>query len=128
MHPSLEEIRKRLMYPPEPPEPPRYTARKRVGEVLSTVANPSQEPPDIVFEPADTEVDFATQSPSQAVPLLELPAFIEHTHVKADDQVALETPKPLDGLARAVAELFEPARQCQGRLTEIRAASESMVI
>ncbi|MGB6565127.1 MAG: hypothetical protein WBE69_21180 [Candidatus Binataceae bacterium] len=49
---------------------------------------------------------------------------IEPTAAKVDERVALETPKSMDGLARAVAELFEPARQCQNHLAEITAASE----
>ena len=129
MHPRLEEIRKRLMDPPVPSGPsvpPRYVAPKRVGEVFSPVTNPSQDPPDVDLEATDTGTDFAAQSPSPAVQSVEQPAVSEQAQVKADDQPAPETPKSLDGLARAVAELFEPARQCQGRLSEIKAASESM--
>jgi hypothetical protein len=128
IHPRLEEIRKRLMDPPDPNAasgPPRYVAPKRAGEVFAPVANPSQKPSEIDPEAVHTEAD-AAQSSSQADPSIEQPDVIEKIQVKPDDQVAPETPSSLDGLARAVAELFEPARQCQGRLAEIRAASESM--
>jgi methyl-accepting chemotaxis protein len=127
IRPSLEEIRKRLMYPPVPSEPPRYIAQRRVVEVFPPAIDPPQEHSVIDLETADTETDFATESSSQAGLLIEQAAPNERTDVKVDDQPALETPKSLDGLARAVAELFEPARQCQGRLSEISAASESMV-
>jgi phage shock protein A len=90
------------------------------------VTNSSAQPPDVDFAAADAEAVFATESPSQTSPLVEQPGASERTQVKVDDQIARETPKSPDGLARAVAELFEPARQCQARLTEIRAASESM--
>jgi hypothetical protein len=45
MHPRLEEIRKRLLTPPVPSTPPRYTAPKRVVEGFSSVPDASQEPP-----------------------------------------------------------------------------------
>ncbi len=43
-----------------------------------------------------------------------------------DEPPARGAPQSLDGLAQAVATLFEPARQCQGRLAEITEASESI--
>lgn len=129
MHPRLEEIRKRLLVPSAPPGstvPPRYIAPKRVVEVSSPATAPSLAPSDAHSEPANAGEDLAAQSSSQDVPPIEQPAVAEQAQVKADGQVAHETPKSLNGLARAVAELFEPARQCQGRLTEMRAAAESM--
>jgi hypothetical protein len=126
MHPRLEEIRKRLMDPSVPSSPPRYTAPKRLGEVFSPTTSPSPEPARVDSEAGDTEADIVTGNSSQAVPHIEQPAVAEQARVKTHDQVALDAPKSLDGLARAVAELFEPARQCQGRLTEMKAAAESM--
>jgi DNA repair ATPase RecN len=57
------------------------------------------------------------------------PGRSEQPHVVESEgtvSVPRETPESLDGLGQAVAALFEPARQCQGRLAEITEASESM--
>lgn len=128
MHPRLEEIRKRLLTPPVPSTPPRYTAPKRVVEGFSSVPHASQEPapandPETT---AATDENLIALSSSQADALIQRAAVIEQTLAKVDEQVALETPKSMDGLARAVAELFEPARQCQEHLAEITEASESI--
>ena len=45
---------------------------------------------------------------------------------RGEEPVTREMPKSADGLAQAVAELFEPARQCQRRLAEITEASEAI--
>jgi len=129
MHPRLEELRKRLMEPvPSGPSgasgPSRYVAPKRSTEVLAPVTNRAQEPSRNEPEPEDTEIDFAAQSSTHTEPME--PAASAETQAKPDDRGALDTPQSVDGLARAVAELFEPARECQGYLAEIRAASESM--
>jgi methyl-accepting chemotaxis protein len=126
MRPSLEEIRKRLMYPPVPSEPSRYLAHKRIVEGLSPATDSSQKLSDLDLA-SGTGAGLAPGTSLPAGPPTEQAEVSEHTDVKADDLAALEPLKSPDGLARAVAELFEPARQCQGRLTEIRAASESLV-
>ena len=111
MHPRLEDIRKRLQTPPVPSTPPRYTAPKRVVEV-SLVREPSQEPPPVNDSAASANAyeNLIASSSSQADPLIEQAAVVEQTVAKVDEQGALETPKLMDGLARAVAELFELAR------------------
>lgn len=79
-------------------------------------------------------MEVAARSSTAATPLIEQvpatelkqPVAIEETRAKAGDHAALGTPESADGFARAVAELFEPARQCGRYIAEIRAASESM--
>jgi len=97
MHPRLEELRKRLLTPPDPSTPPRYKAPARSGTVFSST------------------------------PLIERDGGGGPTIAKVDEQLfSNEMPKSADGLAQAVAELFEPARQCQKRLAEITEASEAI--
>jgi len=127
MHPRLEELRKRLMepVPNSPSGPSRYVAPKRGSEAFAPAMNRSQEPSENEPDPGGTEIDFAAQSSTQA-PLTERPSGSVEAHTKRDDRDALDTPQSVDGLARAVGALFEPARECQGHLAEIAAASESM--
>jgi methyl-accepting chemotaxis protein len=128
MHPRLEELRKRLMEPvPNGSSGPSgYIPLRRGSNVFVPATNRSQQLPNSDLEPDHTEIVFAARNSTRITPLMEQPAAIEETQAKAEDQVALKTPQSLDGFARAVAELFEPARQCQRHLTEIKAASESM--
>jgi hypothetical protein len=128
MHPRLEELRKRLMEPVANghSNPPRYVAPRRGGEVFGPATNRSQEPPNSDLESDDTAMNVGDRSSSDATPLVERPTATEEKQAKADGRRALETPQSLEGLARAVADLFEPVRQCQEHLAEIRAASESM--
>jgi hypothetical protein len=125
MHPRLEDIRKRLQTPPVPSTPPRYIASKRAVEG-APVPDPPQEPPPPNDSAAAASADenLIAPSSSHADPPIGQGMVIEPTAAKVDERVALETPKSMDGLARAVAELFEPARQCQNHLAEITAASE----
>ncbi len=128
IHPRLEEIRKRLMEPHVPTVPPRYTAPKRVAEVYSPAPAISPEVPSGHFEAADAEADATESSPyspAEGTPLVE--AVVNEQHpAEVDDQTVPETPRPIDGLAQAIAELFEPARQCQSRLAEIRSGFDLM--
>lgn len=95
-------------------------------EVYSPAATLPPEPPRSQPEPVYAEeADFAEPSPPQSGSFIE-PVFSEQPPARVDDQIALEPPRSIDGLAQAVAELFEPARQCQSRLAEIRSGSEIM--
>src|SRR5690348_1348274 len=130
IHPRLEEIRRRLMEPPAPPAPmtpPRYSAPKRVGEAYASAEAPSQELKDLGAAAAGTRADPAMDSSRPAAEVAEPSVNDESPDEKAHDQVAFESPKALDGFAQAVADLFEPARQCQGRLVEINDAADSLV-
>jgi hypothetical protein len=83
-------------------------------------------PPNDSTVAANTDENPIAPGSSQADPPIGQAPDMEQAAAKVDEQVALETPKSMDGLARAVAELFEPARQCQDHLAEITAASESI--
>lgn len=123
MHPRLDEIRKRLLTPPVSSTPARYKALARTTEVSSPVPNPSEERLPLDSEPtATTEEDLAVPNSSQGTRINEPTAAPDLGVAEAGSEV----PKSTDGLARAVAELFEPARQCQGRLLEITRASEAI--
>src|SRR5215469_3046245 len=129
MHPRLEEIRKRIQLDPVPngsSGQSRYVAPKRSSDVSIKATNRLQEPPNNDLEPDDTKIDFAPGDSARATTLMEQSAATEETQAKTHDLVVLGKSQSLDGLARAVSELFEPARQCQRHLTEIKAASESM--
>ena len=122
MHPRLDEIRKRLLTPPAPSGPPLYKAPARPPGVFSPVKDLGEEPPPT--DPGDTATTKLNSS--QTGSLDEPDADMELTVTEADGQAMSEMPKSPNGLAQAVAELFEPARQCQGRLLEITQASEAI--
>ncbi|HVB83090.1 MAG TPA: hypothetical protein VNE82_24465 [Candidatus Binataceae bacterium] len=65
-------------------------------------------------------------SSSEVHSFVEVDGDGEPAAAKMDEQPSHEMPKSTDGLAQAVAELFEPARQCQRRLAEITEASEAI--
>ena len=49
-NPRLEELRKRLLTPPLPSDPPPYTRLRRAGEVFSPWPSPSEHPPAVESE------------------------------------------------------------------------------
>lgn len=108
MHPRLEEIRQRLLTPPSPTVPSRYRALARPGSEA--------------FSPATANAPRSSQLDSP----IEEAAGEERDGWKADEQIARAMPPSSDGLAQAVGELFEPARQCQMRLVEITRASKAV--
>jgi hypothetical protein len=126
MRPTLDEIRKRLTDPPVPSIPLRYDTPKRVAEAQAPAGIPVQATPPIndSGEPSDPKPELAQRSATQS------PSISEATSEKERNQPKLETaweaPKSVHGLARAVAELFEPARQCRMRFLEIRVGAEIM--
>jgi hypothetical protein len=125
IHPRLEEIRKRLLTPPAPSGPPGHIASKRAGQVFSSSLLDQPR----VVESEDTvsiEESLSARSSTPADPNTEDARAVERIPANADEPAARDTPQSLDGLAQAVAELFEPARQCQARLAEITEASESI--
>lgn len=127
MHPRLEDIRRRLQTPPGLPNQPRYTAPKRVAELPPIPDSPEEpSPPNGSAAAAKTDENPIALNSSQAYTLIGQEASVEETVANVDEQVSPAMPKSMDGLARAVASLFEPARQCQGHLAEIAEASESI--
>lgn len=122
MHPRLDEIRKRLLNPPVPSTPPRYKAPARSGTVFSQATHPK---PDRSDEKAETKAATMALNSSETGPLEDSQA-IELAGDIPDQQVLGDIPRSPDGLAQAVAELFEPARQCRSRLLEITQASEAI--
>ena len=127
-NPKLEELRKSLLAPPVPSAPPPYTTPRRADEVFSPLPNRSKHPLAVESEGAAVSVDesLGAGSSTPPDPNTEGARIVERTPAKMDEPMARATPQSLDGLAQAVAALFEPARQCQGRLKEITEASESI--
>ena len=126
-NPRLEELRKRLLTPPLPSDPPPYTRPRRAGEVFSPLPSRSEHPAVVESEgAASMDESLSGRSSTPPDPKTEEARIVERAPAKMDEPVARETPQSLDGLARAVTALFEPARQCQGRLKEITEASESI--
>lgn len=125
MHPRLEEIRKRLLTPPAPPGPPGHIASRRAGQVFSSSR---LEQPRMVESEGIVSIAEILGTRSSKPPDLntEESHVVERIPANMDEPVVRETPHSLDGLAQAVVALFEPARQCQGRLAEITEASESI--
>jgi hypothetical protein len=125
IHPRLEEIRKRLLMTPDPSAPPRYVTPKRPGEIFSTDC--AQQPQRVESEDTvNLYKTLRTRSSTSPDPNIEEAHIVERGTANLDEPAARGTSQSLDGLARAVAALFEPARQCQGRLAEITEASESI--
>ncbi len=126
-NPKLEELRKRLLTQPVPSAPPPYATPRRAGEIFSPLPNRSTHPLAVESEGAasmDESLGAASSTPPD--PNAEEARIVERTPAKMDEPLVRATPQSLDGLAQAVAALFEPARQCQGRLKEITEASESI--
>ncbi len=125
MHPRLEELRKLLLTPPVPSAPPRYITPKRAGEIFSPGRS---EQPQVVESEGTVSIDesLSARSSTSPDPNTEEAHVVERAPANMDEPVARETPQSLDGLAQAVTALFEPVRQCQGRLAEITEASESI--
>jgi hypothetical protein len=127
-NPKLEELRKSLLTPPVPSAPPPYATPRRAGEIFSPLPGRSKHPAAVASEDAAVSLDErldARSSPPPA-PKTEESRFVEPTPTKVDEPAAGVTPRSLDRLARAVAALFEPTRECQARLKEITEASESI--
>lgn len=123
MHPRLDEIRKRLLNPPVPSTPPRYKAPARSGTVFAQTPHSKPERSD---ERAESKAATMALN-SVETGLLEESQDMELNGEAPDEQVVTDLSKsPADGLAQAVAELFEPARQCRARLIEITQASEAI--
>jgi hypothetical protein len=126
-NPRLEELRKRLLTPPLPSDPSPYTRHSRAGEIFSSSPSRFEHPAAVESEGAPSmDESLSARSSTPPDPKTEEARIVERAHAKMDKPVARETPQSLEGLAGAVAALFEPARQCQGRLMEITEASESI--
>lgn len=126
-NPRLEELRKRLLTPPLPSDPSPYTRPRRAGEVFSSSPSRSEHPAAVESESApNMDESLSARSSTPPDPKTEEARIVERAPAKMDKPVARETPQSLEGLAGAVAALFEPARECQGRLMEITEASESI--
>ena len=127
MHPRLEEIRKRLLTPSGPTVSPRHKMSGRSGAVFSSKSSLSQEPINLDSD-AEKQVEEspAKQKSLESHLIIERDSSGGSAATEVDVPISHGMPKPVDGLAQAVAELFEPARQCQRRLVEIAEASEAI--
>jgi len=127
-NPRLEELRKRLLTLPDLPAlPPSYATPRRAGEILSRLRSRSEHPLAVESEgAASMDESLSARSSTAPAPKTEEARIVEWAPAKMDEPVARETPQSLDGLAWAVAALFEPARQCQRRFMEIAKSSESI--
>lgn len=114
MNPRLEELRKRLLEPPLPATPPRHTIARRARDV-SSPRQLSDEASAVGFESEERDVGEERPQPTDS-----------RAGLSSSGAGATDGPRPADALARAVGALFEPARQCQGRLAEIAEATESI--
>jgi uncharacterized coiled-coil DUF342 family protein len=121
MHPKLDELRKRLLATDVPPGPVQYRSPARGAGIFSKVRDRVEELSSIHSGANETTV----LNPLRTAALAEQRIAIEFTAPEAEPQDS-EKPSSPNGLAQAVAELFEPARQCQGRLQEIKQASEAI--
>ena len=123
MHPRLDELRKRLLTPGLPSSPAQYEAPVRGVSVFTPVRERAEEMPSIDSNAGAT----VKLNSSRTVALVEPVEAAGPTASEAERHHPLtEKPEPPNGLAEAVAELFEPARQCQERLQEITLASEAI--
>jgi hypothetical protein len=122
MHPRLDEIRKRLLTPNVPSSPARYKAAVRPSTVFGTAKALPEESPS--FDSDASESTMLNTSPTGAP--AEPAAAIDLTVAEMEEPPVGEKLQPPNGLAQAVAELFEPARQCQDRLSEITKTSEAI--
>ena len=125
MHPRLEEIRKRLLTPSAPSGPPGHVASRHAREIFSSSR---LEQPLVAESEGTVSIDESLSARSSTPPDLntEDAYMVERTPANMGEPVARGIPQSLDRLAQAVVALFEPARQCQGRLAEITEASESI--
>jgi hypothetical protein len=122
MHPRLDEIRKRLLTPNVPSSPARYKAPARPSTVFGTAKALPEESPS--FDSDASETTMLNTSPTGAP--AEPAAAIDLSVAEMEEPAVGEKLQPPNGLAQAVAELFEPARQCQERLSEITKTSEAI--
>lgn len=123
-HPKLEEIRKRLRMPHDPSTPRRYITPKGAGEASLPVSQQSQR---VESEGAiNLEESLGAGSLTSPDPNVEEAHMVQRSPANMEEAAAGGTPQSLDGLAQAVATLFEPVRQYEGRLAEITEASESI--
>ena len=74
--------------------------------------------------PWNAKREFAKKSATQRPSISQATSEGERNQPKLE--TALDAPKSGHGLARAIAELFEPARQCRMRFLEIRVGAEIM--
>jgi len=123
MHPRLDELRKRLLTPGPPSSPARYKAPVRGVSVFTPVGERADE-----MASTDSNAGATVKlSSSRTVALVEPAEAAEADGSEAGRHHPFtEKPESPNGLAQAVAELFEPARQCQERLQEITLASEAI--
>lgn len=118
MNPKLEEIRRRLLAPSSPSTPPRYGTQAGPGQVLSgTLARPPEQTA-VDSRPTDDVEESATKIHSSPED--------KELGAAGSDEVTSPVAPLREGLAQAVAELFEPARQCQRRLLEIIRTSKAI--
>jgi len=125
MHPTLDELRKRLTGPSPPSTSPGYKTPKRSAEIQSPAAKALQAPPiNSSDRPTDLEPEFPTESSTRSPSISQSTSDGERNQPKLE--TSLETQKSLHGLGSALAELFDPARQCRMRFLEIRVGAEIM--
>jgi methyl-accepting chemotaxis protein len=123
MHPRLDELRKRLLTPDVPSGPAQYKAPVRGVSVFTPARERAADAPSIDSNGGAT----AKLNSSRTVALVEPPEAARPTVSEPEGHHSVaEKPVSPGGLAEAVAELFEPARQCQERLQEITLASEAI--
>ena len=126
MHPRLDELRKRLLTPGAPgvpSGPAKYKAPVRSVSVFTPVRERAADAPSI-----DSNAGATVKLNSPLTVALADPAEAAGPTVSEAERhpPVAEKPEPPNGLAEAVAELFEPARQCQERLQEITLAAEAI--
>lgn len=130
MHPRLDEIRKRLLTAPAPANPARYKAPPRPSTISPQPPAPERAPAPVVEERAQPRFSASTMSlnSSQTGPLVHDEAAAEDAALRPDASriIQPDMSRTTDGLADAVAQLFEPARECQVRLEEITATAEAI--
>lgn len=127
MPPRLEDVRRRLLTSPTSDDPGKLTtsalAKPGIAPSVSTAPRYKAIPR---HPEASSPVTAGGQRSSQTG------RFIEETTAEvpmvpeSDEEAADAISTSSDGLAQAVAELFEPARQCQGRLMDIAQASKAI--
>lgn len=129
MHPRLDEIRKRLLTAPAPSNPARYKAPPRPSTISPQPSAPERAPAAGLGERAEPKFSASTMAlnSSQTGPLTRDEAAADEAAPRPDTRIIQpDMAKTTDGLAYAVAQLFEPARECQVRLEEITATAEAI--
>ncbi len=129
MHPRLDEIRKRLLTAPTPSNPARYKAPPRPSTISSQPSGLERAPVPPLEERAEPKFSASTMSlnSNQTGPLSHEEAAADDAALRPDPRIIQpDVSRTTDGLADAVAQLFEPARECQVRLEEITATAEAI--